>query len=125
MRLILIAIIGTGVLAAASGGNGSFDKDVRPVLTATCSGCHNETLASGGLNIGAFLDISSIQTKREGWERIVAKLRAGEMPPAGIPKPSAERMDALLKFVQGEFDRVDRATKPGPGPRHGPPPESQ
>ena len=37
------------------------------------------------------------------------------MPPKGIPKPPPEKMDALVKFVQGEFDRADRSTKPDPG----------
>jgi hypothetical protein len=100
---------------AATNGAHSFEKDVRPLLSQTCNTCHNEKLASGGLNIGIFLEPGSLGSNREGWERILAKLRAGEMPPKGIPAPPAEKMDALLKLVQGEFDRADRNTKPDPG----------
>ena len=104
-----------GSLMAASNSLPSFEKDVRPVLSQTCNTCHNEKLTSGGLNIAAFLEPGSLGSNREGWERILAKLRVGEMPPKGIPAPPAEKMDALLKFVQGEFDRADRNTRPNPG----------
>ena len=115
MRLVLISIFTCGALAAATGGIGAFDKDVRPILSGTCSGCHNDKLSSGGLNVSLFLEPGTIQSKRDGWERILAKLRAGEMPPPGIPKPPAEQMDALIKFVQSEFDRDDKIAKIDPG----------
>ena len=70
---------------------------------------------SGGLNIKLFLDPGSLAANREGWERIVAKIASGEMPPKGILHPPAAQTDALIKLVQGEFDRVDRAAKPDPG----------
>src|ERR1700678_3073009 len=110
----LLAALCSGVLLQAA-GSPTFEADVRPVLSQTCSGCHNAQLASGGLNLAPFLDASSIASNREGWERILAKLRAGEMPPKGIPKPAPEKLDALLRYVQGEFDRVDRNAKPDPG----------
>jgi hypothetical protein len=115
MRLVLISIFTCGALAAATGGIGAFDKDVRPILSGTCSGCHNDKLSSGGLNVSLFLEPGTIQSKRDGWERILAKLRAGEMPPPGIPKPPAEQLDALIKFVQSEFDHDDKIAKVDPG----------
>jgi Protein of unknown function (DUF1592)/Protein of unknown function (DUF1588)/Protein of unknown function (DUF1587)/Protein of unknown function (DUF1585)/Protein of unknown function (DUF1595) len=113
--VIIISFFGAGALAAASGAAGSFEKDVRPILNGTCGACHNEKFASGGLDASAFLDAASIQSKRDAWERILAKLKAGEMPPPGVPRPPAERMDALIQFVQGEFNRIDASTKPDPG----------
>ncbi|MDR3701651.1 MAG: DUF1592 domain-containing protein [Candidatus Sulfopaludibacter sp.] len=99
-----------GLLGAAS-----FDTDVQPVLKQYCSGCHNDKLVSGGLSVAPFLSAGSVAGNREGWELILAKLRAGEMPPKGLPRPAAGQMDALLNFVQGEFDAADRQTKPDPG----------
>lgn len=94
---------------------GTFEKDVRPLLSETCSGCHSQTLASGGLNVELFLDAGSVASRREGWERILAKLESGEMPPPGIPKPAPEKMEALVKFLRGEFERLDRRITPDPG----------
>jgi hypothetical protein len=115
MRLNLVLLLATGPLLMAADVAGSFEKDVQPVLRQTCSGCHNEKLASGGLNLTLFMDPSSVLAKRDGWEAIVAKLRAGEMPPEGVPKPPAEKLDALLKFVQEQFDRADKNAKVDPG----------
>lgn len=54
-------------------------------------------------------------TSREGWEHILSKIHTGEMPPKGVPKLPAEQLEALEAYVQGEFDRVDRAAKPNAG----------
>jgi hypothetical protein len=91
----------------------TFEKAVQPVLTKTCSPCHNERMASGGLNIAGFTKASSLASDRDGWSRIVAKLKAGEMPPKGIPRP--KELDAAIEFVQAEIDKADRTTRPDPG----------
>ena len=92
----------------------SFENAVSPVLENTCSLCHNSQLASGGFDAAAFLDPQSLVGKREGWERILEKLRNGEMPPKDIPRTQAE-IDALVNYVQGEFAKADRNTPPDPG----------
>ena len=37
-----------------------FDRDVRPVITSTCAGCHNASLASGGLNLVALNSAATV-----------------------------------------------------------------
>ena len=68
--------------AAPRPAGATFDSAVRPILTRTCSNCHNEALASGGLNVALVSTPGSIVESREAWERILEKLRDGEMPPA-------------------------------------------
>src|SRR4051794_24771014 len=104
---LVLALAFVGTLAA-----GTFDTDVKAVLTNTCAPCHNQKLATAGLNVNAFLDPGTILTKREAWEAMLAKLRSGEMPPKGIRKPPLE---PFIQFVQAEFDRADSKTKPDPG----------
>lgn len=115
MRGLLFGLVTTSLMYGQSPDAATFDRSVQRLLGRTCKGCHNEKLASGGLNITPFLGASSLTTNREGWERIVAKLRTGEMPPRGMPKPPVTEIDALMKFVQGEFDRADRETIRDPG----------
>jgi hypothetical protein len=109
--LLLLTLAAGGLALGAT----PFDQTVRPVLAQVCLGCHNEKLQSGGLNVAGFLDGASLKNNREGWERILAKLRAGEMPPAGVPRPSAAQLDGLVGLVQSEFDREDKDAKPDPG----------
>ena len=96
------------VLATA----GTFEQDVKSVLTNTCASCHNQKFASGRFAVEKFLDPASILKNREAWELILAKMRSGEMPPKGIKKPPVE---PFVQFVQAEFDKADRNTKPDPG----------
>jgi cytochrome c553 len=95
-------------------GAPTFDSSVRPILANTCAACHNDRLASGGLNLTPFQAAASL-SDRSQWEDILQKLRAGEMPPKGIPRPPQADIDALIGYVQGEFDKADRAVKPDPG----------
>ena len=92
-----------------------FDRDVRPVLEKSCAGCHNETAPAGGLRIAAFANAASLQSNRVGWDRILSKVATGEMPPKGAPRPTQDQTHAFVRFVEGEFDRADRARKPDPG----------
>ncbi|HET6961940.1 MAG TPA: DUF1592 domain-containing protein [Terriglobia bacterium] len=93
----------------------SFEKDIQPLLSNNCTACHNVQLASGGLDLAKFSSASSIIQHRDGWERIVQKVRTGEMPPEGLPRLPASQIETLVKFVQGEFEKADRNVKPDPG----------
>src|SRR5690242_8684556 len=97
----------------SSAADAGFEKTVQPVLTGTCAGCHNERLASGGLNINSFAKSGTVLENRDGWERILAKLRAGEMPPKGTPRPP--QIDSVIQYLQSEFEKADRDAKPDPG----------
>ena len=93
----------------------TFDKAVQPVLVQVCNTCHNPQLNSGNLNITPYFQPSSLTTNRDGWAKILAKLKAGEMPPPGIPGPAPDTMATLVRFVQAELDKGDRNQKPDPG----------
>ena len=81
----------------------------------SCIGCHNATVASGGVNFAAYTDQSTFLSDRPVWERAVAKLKAGEMPPPGMPKPPAAEIDSVTTWLTSEFARQDRAIKPDAG----------
>ena len=116
MKALLLAALCLPLSASgADDSTTAFDQAVRPLLSQSCRGCHNEKLASGNLNVSTFLDPASVATKREGWERILDKVRAGEMPPPGVPKPAPEKVAALTSYLEGEFEKVDRNTTPDPG----------
>jgi hypothetical protein len=91
----------------------TFDKTVGPVFASTCSPCHNESLASGNLDITPFTKAGSLTSNRDGWDTIVRKVKAGEMPPKGIPKPAT--LDAAIQYLTAEFEKADRNIKIDPG----------
>ena len=113
MRFGLCLFIPVGLALAAQAPG--FDKAVLPLLNKSCAACHNDRFAAGSLNLGAFATPASIAEGRDGWERIIHRIRNGEMPPKGTPKPDPLQVDALVKYVEGEFARADKNVKPDPG----------
>lgn len=116
-RLVTIAFFAAVAPLAAlqPPASAGFDTAVKPLLTRSCYACHNDRNASGGLNILPFTSPASLGERREEWERIVQKIRTGEMPPKPSPRPAQDKVDALLGFIHAEFEKADRNVKPDPG----------
>src|SRR5258707_12071147 len=110
-RIVALLMSACGALLAAD--TATFEKTSPLVLTKSCSPCHNENLASGGMNIAQFTQAASLTKSRDGWDIILRKIRAGEMPPKGMPRP--EQMDTVIQYLQDEFEKADRSLKPDPG----------
>src|SRR4051812_14374550 len=110
-RLVVYSLAAAATACAADVP--TFEKTVAPVLASTCAPCHNENLSSGNVDLGAYAKASSLAEHRDGWDVILRKLRAGEMPPKGVPRPPT--LDAVMQFVQGELDKADRNTRQDPG----------
>ena len=101
-------------LAAGKPSQEAFEQSVTPIF-AKCTLCHNDQLASGSLNLKTFNSVDSLTGHREGWEKILQKVRTGEMPPRGLPRPDDSQISAIVAFIQGEFDRADRSATADPG----------
>lgn len=89
-----------------------FNTSVRPILENICSECHNETTP---LNMAAYLAPASLASQRDGWDRILARVAAGEMPPVTVDQPSDAEVTAFISVVQKELDRLDSLARPEPG----------
>jgi hypothetical protein len=60
------------------------------------------------------VNLSAVAANGEMWEKVIRKLRAGAMPPAGMPRPDAAAHDALVSFLEDALDRA-AANRPHPG----------
>ena len=78
-----------------------------------CLTCHNDRLRTGELSLDG-LDLSDVGARAEVWERVVAKLRARTMPPAGRPRPDIGTYDTLAEWLESEIDRY-ATDHPEPG----------
>ena len=47
------------------------------------------------------------------WERVVRKLRAGAMPPPGVPHPDSATQQALLSWLERRLDAASNPPNPG------------
>ncbi|HZU29092.1 MAG TPA: DUF1592 domain-containing protein [Bryobacteraceae bacterium] len=83
------------------------------LLSQYCFVCHNEKLKSGGISL-ATVDLDNVAGNSAVLERVLRKLRAGEMPPAGMPRPDAVTIASFTKWLETELD-VAAAAHPDPG----------
>jgi len=93
----------------------SFEKSVQPFFAQNCYACHNAQAKSGNLDLEKYKTSRSITEDKETLERIFHKLRAGEMPPKGMPRPNADQMKVVLGWMEGELERADRSALRDPG----------
>ena len=82
----------------------------KAVVNKFCIGCHNEKTKSGSLNLVG-LDLAKIGQQGELGEKLVTKLRAGMMPPVGMPRPDAKTYDMLAGAIEHQLD-LAAAAKP-------------
>ncbi len=120
IRLATVLLAGSsGLFAAAQTqakpAENGFDQNVSVFVRKNCAGCHNEKLSSAGLALTKYHDTASMLGDRIVWEKVVARVRAGEMPPKGMPRPKPEDVAAVTGWIEGQFDQFDRNAKPDPG----------
>ena len=85
----------------------------RVMLDTYCVTCHNQRLKTAGLALDA-VDVTAPHTNPEIWERVMTRLRAGSMPPAGRPRPDAATARSVADWLEADIDRAWTA-RPTPG----------
>jgi len=75
-----------------------FKAVIKDLFDLTCSECHNPVQFEGGFDVGQYYSVDTLASDRDQWERILAKLKAREMPPPEIERPE-EQIDTLVKFL--------------------------
>jgi cytochrome c551/c552 len=86
----------------------------RAIFDQYCIGCHNERLKTAGLMLDK-LDPAHVSENAEVWEKVVRKLRAGMMPPSGLPRPNPATYEALILSLENELDHNAVTHLPPPG----------
>ncbi|HEY1753806.1 MAG TPA: DUF1592 domain-containing protein [Bryobacteraceae bacterium] len=86
----------------------------RAMIDQYCVGCHNAKAKTANLMLDQ-LDLAHLGDHAEIGEKVVRKLRAGMMPPTGMPRPDAAAREALVTWMEGELDRNAVTHLPAPG----------
>ena len=71
----------------------------RALLDKYCVTCHNQKLRTAGLALDT-PDATKPSANPELWERVIAKLRAGSMPPPGSPRPDAATYRSVARTLE-------------------------
>jgi len=78
-----------------------------------CATCHSKTNKSGDLVLEGF-NAGSPLLNAELIERMIRKVRAGQMPPAGAERPETAEIGAFVEALEGRADAL-AAGSPDPG----------
>ncbi|MGO9257106.1 MAG: DUF1592 domain-containing protein [Bryobacteraceae bacterium] len=83
------------------------------LLQRYCVGCHNNQLKTAGVTLQG-LDLSGAGGKAELLEKVLRKIKTGQMPPPGLPRPDAAEATGFAQWLAGALD-AEAAAHPNPG----------
>src|SRR3954464_2920203 len=96
------------LMAVHTGGTPLNSADISPealtgVVHRVCAACHNDALKTGNLSLQTF-DVAKAPERAETAEKMIMKLRAGMMPPPGVPRPGGDTIQALAATLESILD---------------------
>jgi mono/diheme cytochrome c family protein len=83
------------------------------VLKTYCITCHSDKARTGGLTL-EHADLVDIPKGAQTWEKVIRKVRAGMMPPPGMPRPDKATLDSFSASLEASLDHAS-VLKPKPG----------
>ena len=122
--LILLFVAVASLAASASSGpaaadrepdRAAFDTVVKPFLEKNCTDCHNNKRQKGGMNFERIASADLVATHLDDVEHMLLKIRTGEMPPEDEERPDPKDAEAVTRWIEQEFARLERVTPPDPG----------
>ena len=110
----LLVLAWTGSLTAQTSVDGDATAQ-RALVDRYCVSCHNpRNLANAGRLDLTGVDFSEPAQHVDVFEKVVTKMRAGLMPPAGQRRPDPADRSKLISYLETELDRIaDAAPNPG------------
>jgi uncharacterized protein DUF1592/uncharacterized protein DUF1588/uncharacterized protein DUF1585/uncharacterized protein DUF1587/uncharacterized protein DUF1595 len=85
----------------------------RALLDKYCVSCHNEKRPSAELTLQT-IDVENLGAHADVWEKVLRKVRYGEMPPASMPRPDSATIGSFVTWLESGLDRAADLT-PQPG----------
>jgi cytochrome c551/c552 len=110
------AVAGAGKAGATPSQAATSRSDPAPdraLLDRYCVTCHNARLKTAGLTLDD-IDTNNVGAHAETWEKVLRKIRAGQMPPVGRPRPDVAASTAFMSALETSLERASNAA-PNPG----------
>lgn len=94
-----------------------FQEKLQPFVKQYCADCHNAEDPEAGIDFNAFPTEASMLTGhgRKSWEKILAMLEIGAMPPADMDQPPAELRNELTAWLEDKLFNLDCEMIDDPG----------
>jgi mono/diheme cytochrome c family protein len=99
---VLVALSCT---ASASAQTADSAKTPRTFIDTYCITCHNQKLKTAGLALDT-VDLTKPTANAEVLEKVIAKLRAGSMPPPKMPRADPATYRAIATQLEASIDQA-------------------
>ena len=93
----------------------SFEDGLKPFLATYCADCHGPDYAEADIDFGSFDDAADVRRDREKWERVLAIVQVGAMPPSEMDQPTPEERAAAIEWMDRALHEVNCNVVNDPG----------
>src|SRR5262252_6877211 len=122
-RLLLTSLLILGAIAMPMTAAGPQDMDpergftqtVRPFLDTYCTTCHGGPKPAAQFDLKQYSSARSVVDDFSRWNRVVARLNAGEMPPRSAKQPPESARQQVLDWIQTTWAVEARTHDGDPG----------
>jgi cytochrome c551/c552 len=97
-RLLLLSLAFAATAAA--------QQEPAEFVKQYCLGCHSSQTHTAGLDLEA-VDAANPAAEPQIWETVVRRLRARQMPPAGMPRPEESAYAAVVAKLAASLDAAE------------------
>jgi cytochrome c551/c552 len=106
----LALVVASGLALA---GASPAKEPASAVVGQFCVACHDGAAPKGGLDLAA-VAAEPVARHSDVWEKVVRRLRAGQMPPAGRKRPDEDAYASVLVELETALDKA-AIERPTPG----------
>lgn len=103
------------LLLLASGAGAFSLPEAQALLKTYCVQCHQGKTPAAKLNLSRFRTIESVLDQPRVWNRMLVRVRNGEMPPQGKPAPAMKQREAFVSWVESTLRAAACADGISPG----------
>ena len=111
--MLRIARLSVGIVAGAILSSAQDASLQRDLIDRYCVGCHNDKLKTAGVSLET-VDLANAGAAAGTLEKALRKVRTGEMPPPGVPRPSAAAAASFTRWLENALDHA-AVVHPNPG----------
>src|ERR1051326_731454 len=113
LMLLVAAVNSFGSESAPARSSTGAGSPVTAVVNEYCVSCHDSEVKKGDLDLDSISN-QDVTRHSDAWERVVRKLCARQMPPAGKKRPDERLYEATVAELTSALDRA-AAQHPNPG----------
>ena len=116
LNLLVLLLVAAPAIAEATPAPDALPDDVREFLRAHCLKCHRGGDPKADLDLSRFDTVASVAGAPRIWEKVLGRVRAGEMPPADEEPPAAESRARFVEWIDTSLRSAACEDGVAPGP---------